>query len=153
MRSKEKESEDVDDELTWDICGRIKAEGKLENCVKEGRGRMKMGGEKQCLKPRATLEFTSNGKEKKRFTHKQVNAHTHSTPVWCWGVFVCWVTLTECCRCYLLMLVWPATMPWKKHWWAGFKEPYLLFQHQKVHLGASVIFHPFPRLRSYYDEQ
>lgn len=68
----------MDDELTWDICGRIKAEGKLENCVKEGRGRMKMGGEKQCLKPRATLEFTSNGKEKKRFTHKQVNAHTHT---------------------------------------------------------------------------
>lgn len=37
-----------------------------------------MGGEKQCLKPRAMLEFTSNGKEKKRFTHKQVNAHTHT---------------------------------------------------------------------------
>ena len=56
----------------------------------------------------------------------------------------------ECCRCYLPMSVWPANTPCKKHWWAGFKEPYLLFQHQKVHLGASVIFHPFPRLRLGY---
>lgn len=41
----------------------------------------------------------------------------------------------------------------KKHWWVGFKEPYLLFQHQKVHLEASVIFHLFPQTKSYYDEQ
>lgn len=38
----------------------------------------------------------------------------------------------------------------KKHWWSGFKEPWLLFQHQKVHLRASVIFHPFPQLRLGY---
>lgn len=33
------------------------------------------------------------------------------------------------------------------HWWPGFKEPYLLFQHEKVHLEASVISHLFPQLR------
>lgn len=63
------------------------------------------------------------------------------------SLFVRWVMLTECCRCYFLMSVWFGSTAWKMPWWVGFKEPCRLFHHQKVHLGASAIFYPFPQLR------
>lgn len=114
---------------------------KLELKLGE-RGRKKTKSEVQNI-IQYSLSLLLLGKTESIHTH----THTDTIPVWCWGLFVCWVMLTECCRCYLPRPVWPSTMPWKKHWWAGFKEPYLLFQHQKVHLGASVIFHLFPQLR------
>lgn len=118
------------------------------NRVNEGRGNK--GGKREVratADSNALFEFTYSGKERRLFTLSHTHMHTYTIPVWCWGLFVCWVMPTECCRCYLPMPVWPGATPWeKKHWWAGFKEPYLLSQHQKVHLGASVIFHPFPQL-------
>lgn len=92
------------------------------------------------------FEFTSIDKERKQFTHQQAHTHRNYTCLMLRSVFmlghadwVLQVLFTLACMAQHYAM--------NKRWWVGFKEPYLLFQHQKVHLGASVIFHLFPQLR------
>lgn len=89
--------------------------------------------------------------EWRQFTLQQSYAHTYRYYTCLMMMSVCmlghgdWVLLvlfTHACTVQQHAM--------KKHWWSGFKEPWLLFQHQKVHLRASVIFHPFPQLRLGY---
>lgn len=145
----QKESDDLGDNVTWGYTRRRVEflKGKVNwssNQVKEGRGE-----KNREVRPRTGKIYCLLVAEMKASTHIHTQTHKHIQTVYLSDVEKClyvgshWVSAAGViCPCLYGLAIWHE----KKPWWSGFKEPYLLFQHQKVHLRASAIFHPFSQL-------
>ena len=134
--------------------GGLNEKGKPELKVGEGgQGETKKGEKRTDSGALFRVYFTSTSARTHKLTH--TNTHTHrgeyTLAVWCWGVFVCWVTpRLSAAGVIYPCLYGPPIRRVKSTDGLVSKSLTCLFQHQKVHLGASVIFHPFPQLSLSY---
>lgn len=132
----QEETGDFGDSLTWNVWGEVMMPLKTSS-------NWERGGERKQRKEKHII-WVYFYWDRNHFTSQQAHTHWHYPSCQrlrsvCMLGHVDWVLqvlFTHACmvRRYSRK---------KKHWWAGFKEPCLLFQHQKVHLGASIIFMPY----------
>lgn len=166
-REKKNQTKKKRDVFKHEMTGEVESEELLRHCdpvcVREvmvvlngGEVKLKAGdGEQQETKVRkieawarreSTTHCWSLG-DREKGVHASTSAHTHKH-------HTCVIARTVCMLGHadwvLQVLFTHACIAphyaMKKALMGCFKEPYLLFQHQKVHLEASVIFYLFPQL-------